>query len=436
MGIFKKIKSHTGNIGRLGLREGAQTAGGAGIIRSGGMYANALEVLGGGNNETAAMRVATAYRCVRLLSESVANLPVLYQKRVGSVFTPDYGAELHYLLNVQPDTVLSGFDFWRQLVTNLLLDGNAYVVPMYDGIDPDTPYRLALCGRNTVSHDTLNDIYTVTDAANGICGTWHESEIIHVKGYTINDPKVGISVLSYARMTLAVAEAGDRETLNRFRNGGNVHGLVSNGPIVQGFGEYQDSELQATAESIDGLFRSGARIVSLPGQVDFKQISLTSADMQFLESRKFTVREVCRFFGVHPSFVFDDTSNNYKSAEQANVGFLSNTLNPLLRNIEAEFGRKLIRRSRYGRRRIVFDRRGLYACDLVSKISYQTQTIAAGIYSINDWRIEEGHQPVEGGDRLLVSANLRGLDEINTSSKSKPEQDKNKINNNGEETDE
>lgn len=50
--------------------------------------------------------------------------------------------------------------------------------------------------------------------------------------------------------------------------------------------------------------------------------------MQFLESRKFTVRELCRFFGVHPSFVFDDTSNNYKSAEMANVAFLSNTLNP------------------------------------------------------------------------------------------------------------
>lgn len=107
--------------------------------------------------------------------------------------------------------------------------------------------------------------------------------------------------------------------------------MVTNNNSVRGYGEYQDNELAGVATDLDTLFQSGQRIVSLPGDAQFKQISLSSTDMQFLESRKFTVREICRFFGVHPSFVFDDTSNNYKSAEMANVAFLSNTLNPLLR---------------------------------------------------------------------------------------------------------
>lgn len=123
------------------------------------------------------------------------------------------------------------------------------------------------------------------------------------------------------------------------------------------------------------------------------------------------MREICRFFGVHPSFVFDDTSNNYKSAEMANVAFLSNTLNPLLRKIECELLRKLVAPSRYGKRTVQFDRRGLYACDLESRIKYQAQTIAAGLYTVNEWRKEENKAPVEGGDKPLVSANLKGIDE-------------------------
>lgn len=142
--------------------------------------------------------------------------------------------------------------------------------------------------------------------------------------------------------------------------------------------------------------------------------------MQFLESRKFTVRELCRFFGVHPSFVFDDTSNNYKSAEMANVAFLSNTLNPLLRKIESELHRKLIEPSLCCERRFEFDRRSLYACDLASRVQYQTQTIAAGIYTVNDWRRAENMPPVEGGDLPLVSANLKGLSEMGTTPKQQP----------------
>ena len=159
-------------------------------------------------------------------------------------------------------------------------------------------------------------------------------------------------------------------------------------------------------------FRTGQRIVSVPGQVQFSPLSLSSTDMQFLETRKFTVREICRFFGVHPSFVYDDTSNNYKSAEMANVAFLSNTLNPILRKIENELHRKLVAPTLCCKRRFEFDRRDLYACDLDSRVKYQASTIAAGIYTVNEWRRAENKEPIKGGDLVLVSANLKSIDEV------------------------
>lgn len=355
------------------------------------------------------LAISTVYRCVRLLSESVANLPLRYMKLRDGIFVDDRVSRLHYLLSVQPNELYSAFDFWAQAVQQMLLTGNAYIIPQYSPLTLEME-RLVLCQPGTVSHDTINRTYTVMDMVNRLSGTFAEEDVVHLKNLTV-DGQQGLSTLTFARLTTQIAATGDNETLNRFANGGNVRGIVGNDTSVRGFGDYQDEELAKTATDLDQSFSEGKKIVSLPGQVKFNQLSLSSTDMQFLESRKFTVRELCRFFGVHPSFVFDDTSNNYKSAEMANVAFLSNTLNPLLRKIESELHRKLIDPSLCCERRFEFDRRSLYACDLASRVQYQTQTIAAGIYTVNDWRKAENMPPVEGGDRPLVSANLKGLDE-------------------------
>ena len=357
-----------------------------------------------------AMSIATVFRCVKLLSESVANLPLQYVRLRDGVFVEAPDPRLDYLLNVQPDNARNAFDFWRQVVQELLLEGNAYIVPVYNGASMELD-RLALCGRGTVAHDTVNDRYTVCDFENGISGTFAENEIIHIKGLTLRDSKRGVSVLTYARLTMGIAVTGDRETRNRFANGGNVRGILSNDKTAHGFGEYQDKQLAKTAAYIDGLFQGGERIVSLPGQVDFQQLSLSSTDLQFLESRKFTVLEICRFFSVPPTFVYADTSNNYKTVEQADVDFLSHTLNPLLRNIETELRRKLVAPQLCYKYKFKFDRRELFACDLNGMMNYGTKLLQIGT-SVNEVRRMNNLPPVDGGEAILVSANLRGIGEI------------------------
>ena len=274
--------------------------------------------------------------------------------------------------------------------------------------------------------------YDVYDAENSIYGSYTEDEIIHIKGLTLRNSKKGVSVLTYARLTMGIAATGDQETQNRFANGGNVRGIVSNDTSVRGFGEYQDKQLEKTAENLDSRFQSGERIVSLPGQVDFKQISLSSTDMQFLESRKFTVIEICRFFSVPPTFVYADTSNNYKTVEQADVDFLSHTLNPLLRNIEIELRRKLIAPELCHKYKFKFDRRELFACDLNGMMNYGTKLLQLGT-TVNEVRRMNNLTPVEGGDIVLVSANLRGINEIGVQPQQQPEAPENKDNDNGDE---
>lgn len=358
---------------------------------------------------TSDVAIATVYRCIQVLADSVAGLHLRYLRKANNgVYQEFEQSSLHYLLTVEPQPEMSIYEFWAQTMRYILIAGNAYIYPRKIG---EEVVDLVLCRPSTVSHDALNNLYSISDPWNGVYGTFKEAEIIHLYLYS-TDGRCGESVLMHARRTLAIANAGDEETGNRFINGGSVRGIVGNDKSLQGFGEYQDEQLAKTAVSIDEKFQSGDKIVSLPGQVSFQQLSLSSTDMQFLETRKFTVEEICRFFGVPPFFVFADSSSNYKSVEMANNAFMSMTLDPILKRIEAEFTRKLISRSMCCKRAFKFDRRDIYSLDLNSKADYQRKTIEAGIYTVNDWRRIENLPIVDGGDNVLVSANLKLLNEM------------------------
>lgn len=375
-------------------------------------------IVHGGN----AMAIATVFRCVQLLSEGVAKLTLHYlrQNKEG-VLCDITNSDLHYLLNVRPSSTMNIFDFWKKAVQDMLLTGNAYIVPVYNVVTMSLE-RLVLCSRGSVAHDIYADTYTINDAINGLCGVYDEADIIHLKNYTLNG-KNGISTLASARTVLSIASTGDRETLDRFANGGNVRGIVGNnksGVLVSG--EFQDAELKNLAEDLDGQFREGKRIVSLPSDVEWSPLSLTSTDMQFLESRKFTIREICRFFGVNPVYVFDETgSSNYKDAANRETLYNNGTLDPILSKIEAEFNAKLIPRERYLYEKFEFDRDDIGSCDHSTRLNHAKQLLELG-GTVNEVRHYFNLAPVIGGDVPFVSANLKSITEVNPQTISDDEQ--------------
>lgn len=332
-----------------------------------------------------------------------------YLKISDGIYVEDEKDPLHYLLTVQPCHNMSSYEFWYGLVRQLLFYGNAYVFPRYDLFGELS--ELVLCARGTVAHDVLNETYTICDTYNGVSGTFGESEVIHVMANS-KDGLHSHGVVVDAWLAITTAHAGDLETKNRFVNGGNVRGFVTNDKGITGFGQVQDEELSNLAMSLDDQFSNGTKICSLPGDSDFKQISMSSTDMQFLESRKFQVDEICRFFGVNSSFVFSGSSTNYKDAEQAYTNFLTFTLNPYLKRIESEFCRKLVPRKFCCKRVFRFDRSDIYALDLQSKAEYYKKMQEIGAMTTNEIRRKENLPSVEGGDTPLVSANLLPLDTI------------------------
>lgn len=369
-----------------------------------GDYEEFFAAIGTGLSQS--MKISTVAACVKLLSDSVAVLPLNAMRKSGSIYVED--DDFWYLLNISPNWWESAFDFKKRLVIELLLDGNAYILPVYDPLRPVVT-QLILCERGTVVHNTINDTYTYQGEV------YPADRFIHVKNYPSQwDPKVGVSVLSHASFTLDIAAAGDTETLKRFTNGGGVRGIISNDSSVRGFGPIQDEQLEKLAESLDIRFKRGEGILSTPGDSKFSQISLSSVDMQFLETRKFTIPEICRFFMVNPSFIFADTASNYKLVEQANADFLNKTLNPILVNIENAFARVLVGQESGKRRKIEFDRRQVFAGDFNMLLKNQQLRLQLGTATINELRIEENKHPVELGDTPVVSANLKTLSQLIT----------------------
>jgi len=355
------------------------------------------------------LTIAAVYRCVTMITQSVACLPLRIEKKRGAIFEEE-GGDLAYLLAVEPNEWTNAFDFWRQAVQNKLLEGEALIIPQYNDFSGALD-RLVLATPGTGGLAEKLGVYYISDHAQGINGTFMEDELILLRGLSI-DGINSTSIRHFARAAMTLAHTAEQNTLTQFANGGAPMGMVTNEKGVPGYGEYTKDALKALARDMNESFNRGDRIIAVSGKAAYQNFAMTAADMQSLEQRKFSVRDICRFFGVDPSFVFDDAPSNYKSAEMANVAFLSHTLNPILKQIEIELQRKLLRRKDYGKKRFHFDREEIYATDLTSRINYIDKRIQTGTSTINEARISLGKAPVEGGDTPLVSANLRTIEQI------------------------
>lgn len=350
-----------------------------------------------------AMRIAAVYRCVDILSKGIAQLPLEIKTNRGGYFAVDESDPLNYLLAVRPNSRHTSFEFMRNMMIQVVTQGNAYVVPRFGEGGWE---ELVLVSPGCCTYEKVQNIYMISDAVNRLVGVFNPDEVIHVRNMSLDGGYTGMSTISYASRVLAITANADSENIETFKNGGLVRGFVSGNSGTVGFGTVQDTQLDSVASNIEKQLGSGKNIFSLPGEMKFSQISLSPADIELLATKTFNVLEICRFFGVHPDKVFAQQSSNYKASEMSQVAFLTDTLQPYLRQIELEFQAKLIPRTLYGQYRIDFNIDSLMQTDLATQASYMEKTIATGTRTVNYWRKRFGQEPVKGGDEVMVSANL------------------------------
>lgn len=361
------------------------------------------------NTPEKAKKIAAVFRAVHLISSGLATLRLEYKRkdRYKGYFKLNdnqAGIKLNYLLSVRPNSRMNSYVFFYNLVSQVLLQGNAYIVPVRNSFGEVEGLYLIKPGG--VAHDILTDTYMVHDEINHISGVFRSDEILHFKNVSSDGGYIGVSTVTYAATTLGIAATSDSETLKRFATGGRFKAIMKNNTSVKGFGEYQDEQLKAHGEDLQEAINRGDDILAVKGDVDVNPLSMSSADMQFLESRKFTIREIARFFNVPPSKLMDDTNSNYKSVEVSNIDFYTEALKPFVKQILAEFSAKLLNEYNFMDYKFSFDLSDLYALDLESKARWDKNRLENGLVSINDLRRERDVEPVEKGDDVYLSVNL------------------------------
>ena len=355
-----------------------------------------------------ALTLSAVYRCVEVITNGVASLPVkLY--RVEGGYKYELNSELSYLLSKKPSEKMNAFTFYKLIVKDILMSGNAYALIMRDGNGNVTGLQYVPAGLvSPIDRITYID-YMVTGLKNPV----KQKDILHFMNYSDNGV-YGVSVLTYARRTLGIADAGDKSAENFYKSGSCTSGFLKfDGPSS---GKQREEILSAWNQATGGPNSGPNGIAVLPANVNYTQLSIDPADAQLLESRQFSVIEICRFFGVSPTKAFDLTHASYNNSEMSELAFLNDTLRPLLTKIELELETKLFPgETNYD---IKFDVNELLRTDKKSQAEYFTKMFNLGVLSPNEIRKELDLEPVDGGDIHCAQVNLtsiKNLDKLNYS---------------------
>lgn len=351
-----------------------------------------------------AMAIASVYRCVDILSGTIASLELQHLKRSGSIFKYAGDTQLNTLFAGQANSRQNFFVLLKNVVARLLLSGNAYIYPRFSS--RGELLDIILLGDGSVSYDTNSNTYSVSDYVWNINGVFTADEIIHLKNNSLDGGYTGVSTIRYASLSLSLSANADKQTNNGLLSGNQKSGFLVGGNELQGLGALDTEVADRVADRVNSEIAQGRRIIRLSGSMQFIESSMSNSDAELLEVRKYSVLDICRFFGVHPYMVFADQSTNYKEAENSQINFLNQTLQPLILQIEQEFSVKLLPRGRRASECIRFDLSRLFATDLRTRAEYVKSSVEAGVMTPNEGRIFENREPIDGGDQLFITCNV------------------------------
>jgi HK97 family phage portal protein len=232
---------------------------------------------------------------------------------------------------------------------------------------------------------------------------YSEASIWHLKLF--GNGIIGLSPLAYQRNTLGIAQAAESAVNKIYRNGAKPSGVLT----MDKFLNQEQREL--VREKFYSLATgSEDRLMVLEGGMKFDAISLSPQDIELLESRRFQISEICRWYGV-PSVMVNDTTGSTvwgSGIEQIVSGFYKLTLRPIIEKIEASILANLMTPSEARKYTVEFDFNALTRSDLKTRYESYRVGIYGGFITPNEVRLMEGLPTKEGGDSLFMQgANMR-----------------------------
>lgn len=343
----------------------------------------------------ASLGLSAVWACSNLISGTLSSLPFeVIRHEAGGIaqLAPEH--PLHAVIYESPNYDQTALDFWDFMNLSLELWGNAYasvmrregqVVALY-------PIRPELVAVRRLANGRIE--YRWSDAGQSFVRL--DRDVFHVRGPGGN-ALGGMSTLSFGVQAFSSALAADRAAAGMFRNGLRPSALIK---FKEWLSPTERDAAERIVEKYLGAVNSGKPFIA-EGGIEYDQLSITPEDAQMLETRQFSVEEICRFFQVPPALIghAGNATAWPTSVDQQVLMFTKFYLRRRVKRIEQAVRKQLLsaedRAAGYGAR-INMD--GLMRGDSAARASFYQTMVQIGAMTINEVRELEGRAPVAGGD--------------------------------------
>lgn len=346
-------------------------------------------------SQSTAMACSAVYACVGFIAETLATLPVDVVQRYG---TARYGRpKPAWLLEPNPITRLDWIGFAQQVVTSLLLDGNAFVgvVRMPGERTPASLWPLDP-RRVTIEQERNGSLIYRLDG-----NVLPSADVMHVRGITMPGQIRGLSPVEQARQSIGRTMAAEKYASSMFANMATPGAVIS---VDKDLGSEEAKDIarrwDAAHAGTDKAFRtavfgSGAKVST---------ITLTPEQVQMIETMRWGVLDIARIFRVPPYILDPTVTSTWGSgvAEQ-NIQVKQYTLThwaARLQNLVTALLYDTYLDSSYTAR---LDFRGFLKADPVKQAQYLETKMRCRALTPNEWRALDDENPLPNGDSTLNS---------------------------------
>lgn len=287
-----------------------------------------------------AMTYSAFWLCVKIISETISALPVNVYNRVNKQDSELASNSPAQILLDQPNDEMTGLKFRLTMLVHRLVWGNAYAEILRDRsniprelqlITPDRAQKFRSKTDGKLVHEVSN-----SGAANSYVA---DSDMFHYYGMGFNG-LTGYSVVEAARRSLGIGMAMENFSSAFYENGTALSGIIEVPKGIE-LGKDARDTLKDQFKQFHGGVKNFHDIEVLDQGMLYKPLGMPLKDAEFIESKKFSVIEVARWFNMPPHKLKDLERATFSNIEEQNLDFVIDTLVPHIADFEATANWKL-----------------------------------------------------------------------------------------------
>jgi len=361
-------------------------------------------------NEDTAFSCSAYWCCVRVISETIAQMPWRVHQRTptGQKLADQHPADR--LLNRAPNSEQDAA-VWRELMLRWCLCwGNAYCEIVRDpsfrpvALYPIDPWRV------TPMRTADGLVYEVhQDSGDKILLS--PNDVLHFRG--LGDDLQGWSVIQYAARALGLAISQEDSMASQMGNGARLSGLLT--PAAGGkLTPEKAKQVSEQWNAQNAGSRNHGKVYLMSEGLEYKSLSMPNTDAQLLESRQLSVVDICRFMRVPPHLAYDLSRATFSNITHQSLEFRIHTLGPWMVKFEQQVNRKLISQNNWNAYFSKINAEATLRMDPETRGNWYKTLRELGAISPNEIReLEDMDTLGPDGDVYLVPVNMQTLEKAN-----------------------